>query len=392
MSSANGRRNYRLISADSHVTEPGDLWTSRVDSKYRDRVPRIERQENGDAWVMEGVPRPIAFGFTVCAGNKPEDMRDWMFVEEMRQGGWDPAVRVKELDEDEVDAEVLFPNRPWQSVVANQDVDLHNAMVRAYNDWLSEYCAYDPQRLGGVAGLPNRGVAAAVKEVERLAGMPGIIAVNLSAYPHGDTKISDEDDALWQVIEDTGFPIAIHIALNDQMPYQLDARKLPGTVHFFDAPGRQLELIFSGVLDRFPKLKFVMTEVDCGWTPYFAEVADDNYMRHRHATLKDRPLARMPSEYMREHFFYTFITDTYGIANRHRIGVERMLWSNDYPHITSDWPYSWKTINAQFADVPADERHAMLAGNALRLYPRFLDASGGAAAEPARTPVLAGSA
>ena len=367
----NGKRPYRLISADSHVTEPGDLWTSRVDARYRDRVPRIERFEKGDAWVMEGVPRPIAFGFTVCAGNKPEDMRDWMFVEEMRGGGWDPSLRIGELDADRVDAEVLFPNRPWQSVVANQDPELHHAMVRAYNDWLSAYCAYAPDRLGGVAAIPNRGVREAVKEVERVAQMPGFVGLLLSCYPHGDTKISAEDDDLWRAIEQTGMPIAIHILLNDQMPFQLDARKLPGTVHFYDAPKRQLELIFAGVLDRFPSLQFVMTEVDCGWTSYFAEQADDNYMRHSKATLKDRQLQRMPSEYMRDHFLYTFITDMYGIANRHQIGVDRMLWSNDYPHITSDWPNSWKTVNAQFADVPAEEKHAILAGNALRVYPRF---------------------
>ena len=100
---------YRLISADSHLTEPGDLWTSRVPKRMRERVPRIERLEHGDAWIMEGVPEPVAFGFTVCAGNKPEDLRDWMFVEEMRAGGWDPAVRIKEQDADGVDAEVLFP-------------------------------------------------------------------------------------------------------------------------------------------------------------------------------------------------------------------------------------------------------------------------------------------
>ena len=367
-----GGRRYRLISADSHVTEPGDLWTSRVDARFRDRVPRIERFEKGDAWVMEGVPRPIAFGFTVCAGNKPEDLRDWMFVEEMRGGGWDPSLRIGELDADNVDAEVLFPNRPWQSVVANQDPELHHAMVRAYNDWLSAYCAYAPDRLGGVAAIPNRGVREAVREVERVAQMPGFVGLLLSCYPHGDTRISPEDDDLWRAIEQTGMPIAIHILLNDQMPFQLDARKLPGTVHFYDAPKRQLELIFAGVLDRFPSLQFVMTEVDCGWTSYFAEQADDNYMRHSQATLKDRQLQRMPSEYMRDHFLYTFITDMYGIANRHRIGVDRMLWSNDYPHITSDWPQSWKTVNAQFADVPEDEKHAILAGNALRVYPRFI--------------------
>jgi predicted TIM-barrel fold metal-dependent hydrolase len=320
---------------------------------------------------MEGVPRPIAFGFTVCAGNKPEDLRDWMKVEEMRSGGWDPKVRLAELDEDNVDAEVLFPNRPWQSVVANPDPDLHHAMVRAYNDWISEYCSYAPDRLGGMAAIPNRGVREAVAEVERIVDLPGIVGLNLSCYPHGDTTLQPEDDDVWRLVEQTGLPIAIHIGLSDEMPFQLDARKLPGTVHFYDAPGRQLELIFSGVLDRFPGLRFVMTEVDCGWTPYFAEISDDNYMRHSKATLRDRQLSKLPSQYLRDHFFYTFITDTYGIANRHRIGVERMLWSNDYPHITSDWPYSWKTVNAQFADVGADERHAMLAGNALRIYSRL---------------------
>ena len=367
-SARGGARTYQLISADSHVTEPGDLWTSRVDARFRDRVPRIERFEKGDAWVMEGVPRPIAFGFTVCAGNKPEDMRDWMFLEEMRSGGWDPKVRVQELDEDNVDAEVLFPNRPWQSVVANQDADLHHAMVRAYNDWLSEYCSHAPERLGGVAAIPNRGVKEAIAEVERVSSMPGFVGLLLSCYPHGDTRISPEDDDLWRAIEQSGMSVAIHIMLNDQMPFQLDARKLPGTVHFYDAPKRQLEIIFSGILDRFPGLQFVMTEVDCGWTAYFSEIADDNYMRHSKATLRDRQLKRLPSEYMRRHFSYSFITDMFGIANRHRIGVERMLWSNDYPHITSDWPYSWKVVNAQFANVPTEERYAMLAGNALRLY------------------------
>jgi predicted TIM-barrel fold metal-dependent hydrolase len=359
---------YRLISADSHVTEPGDLWTSRVGPTLRDRVPRIVHLDEGAAWVMEGVPRPVAFGFTVCAGNRPEDLKDWMPIEEMRAGGWDPAVRLEELDEDRVDAEVLFPNRPHQAVVANQDPELHHAMVRAYNDWLSEYCAYAPERLGGVALIPNRGVAEAVAELERVSAMEGFVAVQLSCYPHGDTRLSPEDDPLWEAIEQTGMPICIHIGLNDQMPYQLDARKLPGTVHFYDAPGRMLELIFGGVLDRFPELHFVMTETDCGWMPYFAEQADDNYLRHAKATLAGEPLAMLPSEYMRRYFSVTFVTDTYGVHNRGWIGVDRMMWSSDYPHITSDWPNSWKSINDRFSAVPAAERHAILCANAQRIF------------------------
>jgi len=365
----NGSPNgYRLISADSHLTEPGDLWTSRVPKSMRERVPRIERLANGDAWIMEGVPEPVAFGFTVCAGNKPEDLRDWMFVEEMRAGGWDPAVRIKEQDADGVDAEVLFPNRPHQSIVANKDPELHHAMVRAYNDWLSDYCSVAPDRLGGVAVLSNRGVKEAVAEFERVAQMPGFVAVLLTCYPHGDPILKPEDDALWAAIEASGMPICIHIFVDDKMPYQVSAKKLPGTIHFYDAPKRMLELIFSGVFDRFPGLRFVLAEVDVGWMPYFAEQADDNYQRHARATLKDKQLKRRPSEYMKEFFSATYVCDLYGLQNRSRIGVDRMMWSSDYPHITSDWPNSWKTIDSSFGEVPDDERHAILAGNAERIF------------------------
>ena len=111
-----------------------------------------------------------------------------------------------------------------------------------------------------------------------------------------------------------------------------------------------------------------LAEIDCGWLPYYAQQCDDNYLRHSKSELRDVQLARMPSEYMKERFPASFITDPYAVENRHAVGIERMLWSSDYPHITSDWPYSWKTVNATFMGVPDDERHAILAGNAQRLF------------------------
>ena len=135
------------------------------------------------------------------------------------------------------------------------------------------------------------------------------------------------------------------------------------------SPGRRmLEIIFSGILDKFPKLRFIMTEVDCGWIPYFESQCDDNFLRHRRASLRDSKLTRLPSEYMQEFFPASFITDPFAVDNRARIGIDRMLWSSDYPHITTDWPLSWKTINATFTDVPPDEKHAILCGNSLRLF------------------------
>ena len=104
----------------------------------------------------------------------------------------------------------------------------HHAMVRAYNDFLSEFCAHDPSRLGGAALLPNRGVKECLEELERLQDMPGFVTWQLKCYPHGDTTIADEDDALWEAVEASGKPLTIHIGLSQALPGPIPARKLPG--------------------------------------------------------------------------------------------------------------------------------------------------------------------
>ncbi|HXA28718.1 MAG TPA: amidohydrolase family protein [Candidatus Angelobacter sp.] len=367
---AAGTRRYRLISVDGHLNEPGDLWTSRVPKRFVDAVPRIESFEKGDAWVLPGIASPVTFGWGACAGKKPEDLGNWCRFEDINPGSYDPKARVLEMDEDRVDAEVIYPSGQCaRYVAAAQDPELHLAMVRAYNDFLAEFCAYAPDRLGGAFRLPNRGVAQAVAEVERVKDLPGCVAFHLMCYPHGDLDIAPEDDALWAAIQATGKPLTIHVSLSSAMTSGHHAvTVLPGTVHFYDAPGRMLQFIFSGVLDRFPDLRVVFTEVDCGWIPYFEEQADDNFLRHSKADLRDNTLTRLPSEYMHEFFPVAFINDSFAIKNIDRIGADRMLWSNDYPHITSDWPYSWKSIKLALDGVPFADQRAILAGNALRLF------------------------
>src|SRR5580700_5583812 len=96
---------YRLISADTHVNEPPDLWTARVPEKLKGRVPRIERFEQGDAWVIEGVTDPITFGQNACAGLDPSEQRGWVLFEDIRHGGYDAHARLEEMDKDGVDGE-----------------------------------------------------------------------------------------------------------------------------------------------------------------------------------------------------------------------------------------------------------------------------------------------
>jgi predicted TIM-barrel fold metal-dependent hydrolase len=361
---------YKLISADGHLNEPRDIWTSRVAAKYRDLVPKVESLAEGDAWVFpgyDGVSLPFSWGAT--AGRDPADMGPWCRYEDINPGSYDPIARVSEMEQDGVDAELIFgSNYPRTYVATCEDAALHHDMIRAYNDFMSEFCSSAPERLGGTALLPNRGTEGCLKEIERVSSMPGFVSFLMQRYPNGDLSIKPEDDAVWEAIEASGMPVSIHVGLVSGKMGRQRAESLPGTGHFYDAPLRMLQFIFGGVLDRFPNIRVPFIEVDCGWIPYFESQADDNFMRHRKASLRDSKLTRMPSEYMHEFFPAAFITDPFAVQSRHHIGVDRMLWSSDYPHITTDWPYSWKTINATFEGVPADERHAILAGNAQRVF------------------------
>ena len=168
------RSRYRLISGDSHVNEPGDLWTARVPSSTPTARPRIESFEQGDAWVLDGVADPINFGMNACAGLPPEQMTGWKRFDEIRRGGYDPAARLEEMDQDGVDAEVLYPTpRLSQAVFAYTDADFHLALVHAYNDWLAEYVATRPT--GSPASRCSRTAAPTARSPrsKRVQDLPG---------------------------------------------------------------------------------------------------------------------------------------------------------------------------------------------------------------------------
>lgn len=360
-------RDYRLINSDGHVTEPGDLWTSRVSSAFKDRAPRIQAFPEGDAWIIEGVKDPVNFGWNNCAGMDPKTMTGWVRFSDIKAGGYDPKARIAEMDQDNVDAEVLFPTpRLSQAIFANQDVEFHLEMVRAYNDWLSEFAAVAPDRFCGAAMMPTRGGAKAVAaEIERVVGRPGMQTVVIGAWPNGTLAIQPEDDAVWEILADRGVTLTIHVAMSLNMPGAHKA-KLPGYGRFFDAPNRMIEMIFAGVFDRFPSLDVFFAEVDFGWVPYVKEQIDNNYMRLEPSSRFGLKMA--PRDYIERHFHFGYMTDTFGLQNLHHVGAERVLWSSDYPHISADWPYSWRTIQASMSGISPQDRKLILHGNAERLF------------------------
>jgi predicted TIM-barrel fold metal-dependent hydrolase len=329
----------------------------------------MERFEQGDAWVLEGALDPINFGSNCNVGLAPERRPPWIKWEDVRAGGYDPVARIGEQDQDGVDAEILYPTPR----VSNQlfwnvdDVDFHLTCIQAYNDWLSEFCAYAPDRLWGVAMLPNVGVDHTLAELERARALPGMGGAMLGQYPHGGGVIAVEDDGLWAAAEAMEIPLSIHVgfALAPAADKgRMQRVQASGVVRFTDAPIRIAQFVDSGVFDRYPNLHLVLVEVDSGWLPYLREQMNDRFKRSA-----SRPdIARLPGDYFETNLFSTFITDRYALKNRHDIGVSQMLWSSDYPHSGADWPNSWTTIEDHFAGVPDDEKHAILAGNAARLY------------------------
>ena len=366
MENASTGRRYRLISGDGHVNEPPDLWIDRVPAALRDRAPRMERFAEGDAWVIEGVADPINFGMNACAGLEPEQMKGWVRFDDIRRGGYDPVARIQEMDRDGVDAEMLYPTpRLSGAIIANQDPAYHLAMVRAYNDWLSEYVEHAPERFGGIAIVPNRGVEEAVAEIERVMDRPGMRAAMLGCWPHGTLSIQPEDDKVFAALAERGTTLAIHVSMTQSFPAAHKA-KLPGYGRFFDAPNRMIEMVFAGVFDRFPELDVMFAETDFGWVPYVKEQIDNNYLRLD--PVSRFGLQMLPSEYIGRHFHFGYMTDTFGLRNIDYVGAERVLWSNDYPHISADWPHSWRVIQSSMAGMRAEDKHLVLAGNAQRLF------------------------
>jgi predicted TIM-barrel fold metal-dependent hydrolase len=360
---------YQLVSGDSHIVEPPNLYLDRVPAKYRDRAPHQERLPKGDGWVMEGAIEPFSFGLNSAAGVPYEQISPWGQWDEVRKGGYDPAERIKDQEKDGVDAEVLYPTpRISSGVLVNRsDPEYQLALVRAYNDWLSEFCSHAPDRLIGMVMIPTVGIEPAMAELARASDLPGMKGALLRTFPNGSLDIGPEDDRFWQACQELGWTVNIHVGMGADAPK--DFRRgptLPGDVRFYDAPKRIMQFIFTDVFERFPKLAIVFAEVDCGWVPYFKEQLDDRYKRIHHWA--DIHLKRPPSAYCDSNIYYTYITDSYAVDNRHRVGIDNMLWSSDYPHIGTDWPNSWQTIERDFAGVPIAERHQILAGNASRLY------------------------
>ena len=381
-------RNYRYISADGHFESPPEQWTHRVPKKYRDRAPRrIKLAKGRDALVIEG--KPLVYGGTsLYGGRAPEDFDPTVLDFDGTPGCGSAEQRLREQDQDGVDAEVLFALDVRNPAI--RDKAAFTAVIQGFNDYFAEeYCAVDRDRLIGVGVLPNIGAEDDVAEMERCKRM-GLKAVWLSTFPSGQSYPSPEDDRFWAAAVDLEMPVIVHTSFPAKVgsretplfkyPKEPQGESRPPTdfVQRFARQGphhsgsvEASQLVISGVFDRFPKLQIYWAENNVGWLPYFYEQVDHEYLTNRfwaERQLGLPRLKRLPSEYLKEHAHWGFFEDHIGVKLRHEVGVDRMMWSTDFPHVVTRWPKSLQTLERQMAGVPETERWQMVAGNAIKFY------------------------
>ena len=366
----------RLISADSHVNEPGDLWVERIDKAFRDRAPRVVEslpgQKPGAYFVLEGIP-PIHLAQGTGAGKKPEELPKFFqnsTYEDRRAGGWDPAERLKDMDLDGVEADVIYTTLGFRQFWFT-DGALQRACFRVYNDWLADYCAYAPKRLAGLALISLHDVGEGVKELERCVAR-GLKGALIWASPPEDKPYSSTlYDPFWAAAQALGVPISLHSITGMGAESRLAIKQpldryVRSTVLCHEVQRTLVVLIFSGVLERFPDLKIVSAENEVGWLPFFLQKLDQAQEEYRY--LYPAPLTLKPTEYFRRQVYATFIDDAVGVANREFIGVPNIMWSSDYPHTVSTWPHSREVVERDFKGVPEDEKRLIVRENVARLY------------------------
>ena len=371
---------HGIVSADSHVMEPGNLWEERLDRAYRDRAPHVvENTGEGPRWLFtaEGIPPfPLAGGF--AAGTSGEDLRKF-FQEsgyaEARPSGWDPVERIKDQEIDGIDAEVLYPSL-GMNLFAMTDGDLQRACFHAYNGWLADYVSHDPKRLYGVGLISLEDIDLAVRDLEGIAkqGMRGamIWGAPPADLPYDHTRY----DPFWQAAGEMNLPVSLHIIAgrgNTSAGVSDVARRGtsfdPGIWYMtvlHEIQESLTRIVFGGVLERHPKLKVVSAENDTGWLPHFIYRMDHVY--EKYTSMWAEPLPMAPGAYVRRQVFATFQDDPVGPRTHEIFGEDNYLWASDFPHSDSTFPESHHWIEKSFEGVLEPVKRRIIYDNAVALY------------------------
>ncbi|MEZ4331724.1 MAG: amidohydrolase family protein [Myxococcota bacterium] len=380
-------RDYRAIDVDTHITEPADVWTARVSSRWGKAVPHIEREDGVDYWTIgdRRLYSPAAVTMAGFDGSPPDHRRGY---DDIPRSAFDAKARLEHMDVEGIHAQVLYPNLGGFGSAAYLQLGspvLALECLRAYNDFLVEWCSADPERLIPVAALPFWDLDEAVREVFRTTRL-GHRGINLCMRPedHGAPPLRDRHwDRLWSAIDETGLPVSFHIGGGDTSGVVDDRAGIGmranmarfSTLLFVGNADCIAEIIFGGVCHRFPKLRFVSVESGVGWLPGFLEAADWQWANME--VRKEHPEYDLrPSEYFRRQIYGCFWFERHGLDRMLSLYPDNVLWETDFPHPTCQHP-GLKSglaerpadyVESALASQPAELCRKVLHGNAAALY------------------------
>jgi predicted TIM-barrel fold metal-dependent hydrolase len=339
-----------VVSPDSHWLE-GDIWIDRFPSHLRDRAPRMFFRDGG--WNLE-VDGRVLLGGEAAAGTA---------LFECVPGMSDVSARLRDLDAEGVDKELLFPQR-FFVLQFLEDLEQREWCVRAYNRSIAEVGAQSPDRLYGVGVLKwwdPEGTPEAIAEVQELGFKTLMIPISPGQHADGEPVAygSERMDPFWTAVEESGLPVCFHIG---EKPVLGTARGAAGTYVMREFGGMRnvwSSLVFSGVFDRNPGLRIVFVESQLHWIP--GALQDADMINESFPSHVEPKLAHPPSWYWRNHCYATFMVDPAGLSMLDRIGADRVMWSTDYPHNESTLGYTRSAAKAVY-DVTTQEQFKMIVG------------------------------
>jgi len=376
-----------VIDVDTHLTEPHDLWTSRAPKGFEERVPHVEMIKDDPKWVVDGVILGRASASSVVGpdGTKSfgSEFIGWTIEQAHPAASNIGRTRLDVMDELGIWAQIVYPNVVGfggQRFSEVKDPELRLMCATIFNDAMAEIQVQSGGRLMPMGMTPWWDIDEAVREVERMHEL-GLHGVNTNADPQnlGGPDLADRAwDPFWEACASLSLPVNFHIGGSDTQlswfgstpwPSLGDDQKLAvGSAMMYVVNARVLgNMIFSGVLERFPTLKIVSVESGIGWIPFFLEALD--HQLHETAPNTMDYLSMMPSEYFRRQVYSCFWFENRDLQRVvAQLGDDNVMFETDFPHPTCLYPDSLEQVVDVLSPFTPAQRRKLMSENAARVY------------------------
>ncbi|MCU1401463.1 MAG: hypothetical protein JWN62_4572 [Acidimicrobiales bacterium] len=371
-------------SGDSHIIEPPDLFNS-LPADIRDLMPRSVKDPSGDFETIyidgqefrRDMPKPTPGKKGLGINARPIDSTEDDFFHRVI-GGNDPVTRLKDLDDEGVWAEVIYPSLGiWTFNIRTPKVVKEGA--RALNDFALEFQSHSP-RFVCCASIPLLDIDDAVAEIKKSSNAGFAAGFLPTRPPLGRPEWNDEEwDPMWAAFAETGMVIGFHIGTEPHDPTQRTGVYYRGrggaVLNYVETTyGGQravTQVIACGALDRHPELRVLVSEGGATWGPFIGDRMDEGYRQHGAAV---RPnLSKLPSQFLYEQVYASFQHDASAVAANSAMGWQNVMWGSDYPHFEGTFGHTQKTLHELFDGVPDAVSHRIRIGAFQELFPRVPD-------------------